>query len=128
MKCKYENVLTYYNFCNRECYYCTFDQKERCKMKHPEYFGEDKNAVKVFEVKKMTTKEMIETLRYKANNIKAKIEPEFFNEVADVLEKQVKLAEDYTEYFKVIKNANLKLYEVKKDEYYNGFANGIEFT
>lgn len=37
----------------------------------------------------MTTKEMIETLRYKANNIKAKIEPEFFNEVADRLEKQV---------------------------------------
>jgi hypothetical protein len=34
----------------------------------------------------MKTKEMIETLRYKANNIKAKIEPEFFNEVADRLE------------------------------------------
>jgi hypothetical protein len=33
----------------------------------------------------MTTKEMIETLRYKANNIKAKIEPEFFNEVAEKL-------------------------------------------
>lgn len=37
----------------------------------------------------MTTKEMIEVLRYKANNIKAKIEPEFFNEVADKLEMQV---------------------------------------
>ena len=37
----------------------------------------------------MTTKEMIEVLRYKANNIKAKIEPEFFNEVAERLEKQV---------------------------------------
>ena len=37
----------------------------------------------------MTTKEMIETLRYKANNIKAKIEPEFFNEVAEALEKQI---------------------------------------
>lgn len=37
----------------------------------------------------MKTKEMIETLRYKANNIKAKIEPEFFNEVADKLEKQI---------------------------------------
>lgn len=37
----------------------------------------------------MKTKEMIETLRYKANNIKAKIEPEFFNEVADRLEMQV---------------------------------------
>ena len=37
----------------------------------------------------MTTKEMIEILRYKADNIKTKIEPEFFNEVADKLEKQV---------------------------------------
>lgn len=37
----------------------------------------------------MTTKDMIEKLRYKADNIKAKIEPEFFNEVADMLEKQV---------------------------------------
>lgn len=37
----------------------------------------------------METKEMIETLRYKANNIKAHIEPEFFNEVANKLEKQV---------------------------------------
>ena len=37
----------------------------------------------------MKIEEMIEKLRYKANNIKAKIEPEFFNEVADVLEKQV---------------------------------------
>lgn len=34
----------------------------------------------------MEIKEMIEKLRYKANNIKAKIEPEFFNEVADRLE------------------------------------------
>lgn len=42
----------------------------------------------------MEIKEMIEKLRYKANNIKAKIEPEFFNEVADMLEKyeQYKLA------------------------------------
>jgi hypothetical protein len=36
----------------------------------------------------MTTKEMIDTLRYKANNIKAKIESDFFFEVADRLEKQ----------------------------------------
>ena len=36
----------------------------------------------------MKIEEMIEKLRYKANNIKAKIEPEFFNEVADRLEKQ----------------------------------------
>lgn len=41
----------------------------------------------------MTTKEMIETLRYKANNIKAKIEPEFFNEVADRLEEYKELEE-----------------------------------
>lgn len=38
----------------------------------------------------MTTNEMIEKLRYKANNIKAHIEPEFFNDVADVLEKYEK--------------------------------------
>ena len=37
----------------------------------------------------MTTKEMIEILRYKAENIKAKIEPEFFNEVAETLERQI---------------------------------------
>lgn len=37
----------------------------------------------------MTIEEMIEKLRYKANNIKAHIEPEFFNDVADRLEKQV---------------------------------------
>ena len=37
-------------------------------------------------VEQVTTKEMIETLRYKAENIKAKIDPEFFNEVADALE------------------------------------------
>ena len=34
----------------------------------------------------MTTKDMIEKLRYKADNIKAKIEPQFFNDVADKLE------------------------------------------
>lgn len=97
MKCKYENQITDYNFCNKECYYCTFEIKERCKMKHPEYFREDKNAVKVFGVKQMKTKEMIETLRYKANNIKAHIEPEFFNEVADrldELEEYKKMYED----------------------------------
>lgn len=37
----------------------------------------------------MKIEEMIEKLRYKANNIKAHIEPEFFNEVADTLEKQI---------------------------------------
>ena len=35
----------------------------------------------------MTTNEMIEKLRYKANNIKAHIDPEFFNDVADALSK-----------------------------------------
>lgn len=34
----------------------------------------------------METKEVIERLRYKANNIKAHIEPQFFNDVADRLE------------------------------------------
>ena len=34
----------------------------------------------------METKEMIETLRYKANNIKAKIDPKFFNDCANALE------------------------------------------
>ena len=35
----------------------------------------------------MTRKEsMIKVLRYKAEHIKTKIKPEFFNEVADVLE------------------------------------------
>ena len=38
----------------------------------------------------MTTNKIIEKLRYKANNIKAHIEPEFFNDVADVLEKYEK--------------------------------------
>ena len=37
----------------------------------------------------MTTKEMIETLIYKGTDIKAKIEPDFFFEVAERLEKQV---------------------------------------
>ena len=34
----------------------------------------------------MIVNELIETLRYKANNIKAKIEPEIFNKAADSLE------------------------------------------
>jgi hypothetical protein len=38
----------------------------------------------------MKIEEMIETLRYKAMNIKAKIEPDFFYEVADRLEKYKK--------------------------------------
>lgn len=49
----------------------------------------------------MKTKEMIEILRYKADNIKAKIEPEFFREVAKRLEKQVAkqvVAEEYDIY------------------------------
>lgn len=42
----------------------------------------------------MKIEEMIEKLRYKANNIKAHIEPEFFNEVADRLEKQTWISVD----------------------------------
>ena len=38
----------------------------------------------------MKIKEMIEKLRFKSENIKAHIEPEFFNDVADVLEKYEK--------------------------------------
>ena len=38
----------------------------------------------------MEIKEMIEKLRYKANSIKAHIEPEFFNDVADRLEEYEK--------------------------------------
>lgn len=58
----------------------------------------------------MTTKEMIETLRYKAENIKAKIEPEFFNEVADRLEKQIaKKTKIYNdEYFDMFDCPNCK--------------------
>lgn len=37
----------------------------------------------------MTTNGMIETLIYEAENIKAHIESEFFNEVADRLEKLI---------------------------------------
>ena len=54
----------------------------------------------------MTTNEMIEKLRYKANNIKAHIEPEFFNDVADELERQIakkpriNRVSDDTEYMK----------------------------
>lgn len=45
---------------------------------------------------------MIETLRYKANNIKAKIEPKFFNEVADVLEgKDINVTSKYDEWISV---------------------------
>ena len=48
----------------------------------------------------MTTKEMIETLRYKAENIKAHIEPEFFNVVAECMEeyKCYKNNNDFSEY------------------------------
>lgn len=41
----------------------------------------------------MKIKEMIEKLRYKANNIKAKIEPKFFDDVADRLEEYKELEE-----------------------------------
>ena len=35
----------------------------------------------------MTKESMIKVLRYKAEHIKTKIKPQFFNEVADVLER-----------------------------------------
>ena len=35
----------------------------------------------------MNKESMIKVLRYKAEHIKTKIKPEFFNEVADVLER-----------------------------------------
>ena len=38
----------------------------------------------------MIREAMIKVLRYKADHIKAKIEPKFFAEVADVLEKEAK--------------------------------------
>ena len=38
---------------------------------------------------KVSIETMIDTLRFKAENIKTHIEPEFFSNVADVLEKQV---------------------------------------
>ena len=39
-------------------------------------------------VKKVSIETMIDMLRYKAENIKAHIEPEFFNDVTDVLERE----------------------------------------
>lgn len=38
----------------------------------------------------MTREAMIKVLRYKAEHIKAKIRPEFFTEVADMLEQEPK--------------------------------------
>ena len=75
----------------------------------------------------MKIEEMIEKLRYKANNIKAHIEPEFFNEVADTLENQV-------EFNKVIsilekmKDTYRKLYEKRLEDYDKGFADGLEYA
>ena len=40
--------------------------------------------------KEVSTQTLIDMLRFKANNIKAHIEPEFFNDVADRLEKYEK--------------------------------------
>ena len=43
MSCKYENRLNDFNFfCKVECRYCTFEQEEECKVRHPEYFGKEK--------------------------------------------------------------------------------------
>jgi hypothetical protein len=38
MECKHKHKLNCANFCKVECYYCTFQIKEECKKKHPEYF------------------------------------------------------------------------------------------
>lgn len=42
MKCKHENKIDDYNFCNKANFYCTSYIMDRCKTNHPEYFGEDK--------------------------------------------------------------------------------------
>ena len=82
----------------------------------------------------METKDMIETLRYKANNIKAHIEPEFFNEVADVLEKQTwisvkdRLPEDnrwlliQLRYWNSGFNMNVGWYDDKEKRWYCQFS------
>lgn len=57
----------------------------------------------------MTTKTMIEILRYKADNVKAKIEPEFFNEVADKLE-------EYSQKEKLPCKIGEDVYEIQKYE------------
>ena len=72
----------------------------------------------------METKEMIETLRYKANNIKSKIEPKFFNDVADALEKQI----DVISSLEKMQDTYRKLYEKRNEEYDKGFADGLEYA
>lgn len=57
----------------------------------------------------MKIEEMIEKLRYKAENIKAHIEPEFFNEVADALEKQVPIEHHHTKVYEVKDNIRLSI-------------------
>ena len=61
MKCKYENGLNEYNFCEKEFYYCTLQKENHCKMKHSEYFEEDKTVLS--EVKHMTNEEALEQLK-----------------------------------------------------------------
>jgi hypothetical protein len=42
----------------------------------------------------MKRESMIKVLRYKAKHIKTKIKPGFFDEVADLLEKEIEISDD----------------------------------
>ena len=42
MKCKHAHKLNDYNFCKVACSYCTLQQKDECRIKHKEYFEEEK--------------------------------------------------------------------------------------
>ena len=70
----------------------------------------------------MKIEEMIEKLRYKAENIKAHIEPEFFNEVADELEKKT----DVIYSLKKLQEVHKKLYIRNSEDYDMGFVEGLE--
>ena len=61
----------------------------------------------------MKTKEMIEILRYKADNIRTKIEPEFFREVA----KRLRALEEYKKKFEddVYKQADMLEKQITKE-------------
>ena len=72
----------------------------------------------------MTKEEMIKRLRYKANNIKAHIEPEFFNEVADKLEEQT----DVISSIEKMQDTYRQLYIRKSEDYDMGFADGLEYA
>ena len=74
----------------------------------------------------METKEMIEILRYKANNIKAKIEPEFFNEVADRLEECEEIRNKFKEFVLYDSEViEIKIYEKAIDDFRKAIRKGI---